>query len=438
MKNEDFKKILMEWKTKELPLIKKRELSVNLNPTQIVTITGIRRCGKTFFLLWIAKNLLKKFDREEILYINFEHELLTGLSSRDLRKLFKSHRELFTKDVKYLLLDELPKVKEWDIWLRRVFDEKKYRIFITGSSYDLRPEELSYALRGRTINYMLFPLSFKEFLKFRELKFNEKELILEEKRGELLKELRVYLEFGGFPDVVMKDDDFEKIKLISSYFDTIILRDIVEKHEIRNVRILRNFLKYVISISSNYFSGSKTEKYFRSIGEKVSKPTILDFYEYAKRAFLLLPIEIFSTKAKLRFQSPVKTYVMDTGFINYINPRFSENWGALMENVVAVQLHRLKESNPRVELFYWKEYGKQEGKEVDFVIKEGLKVKRLIQVTYASDFDEMERRELRALVKASELLKCKDLVVISWDLEDEVEFSGKKIKVIPLWKWLLG
>ncbi|HDJ89920.1 MAG TPA: ATP-binding protein [Thermoprotei archaeon] len=437
MRAEDFKKVLMEWKTRKLPLVKRREININLSLDQIVTITGIRRCGKTFLLFGIAKNLLKKFGREEVLYINFEHELLANLNSRDLRELFKSHRELFTKDIKYLLLDELPKVEGWDVWLRRVFDERKYRIFVTGSSYDLRPEELSSSLRGRTINYMLFPLSFREFLKFKELKFDERDLILEENRGRLLKELRIYLEFGGFPDVVMKEDEFEKIKLISLYFDTIILRDIVEKHEIRNVRVLRNFLRYVISISSSYFSASKTEKYFRSIGEKVSKPTLLDFYEYAKKAFLLLKTEIFSKKVKVRFQFPIKTYVMDTSFINYVNPRFTENLGALMENVVAVELHRIKELRPTIEIFYWKEYGRQEGREVDFVIKEGLNIKQLIQVTYASSLDEIEKRELRSLVKASNLLKCKDLLVITWDYEDDIKFKGKKIRFIPLWRWLL-
>ena len=114
-----------------------------------------------------------------------------------------------------------------------------------------------------------------------------------------------------------------------------------------------------------------------------------------------------------------------------------ESFGKLMENVVSRELIKLSLEMPSTQLFYWKEYGRQEGMEVDFIIKQGLNVKQLIQVTYASNLDEIDKREFRSLIKASELLKCKDLLIITWDCEDEIEFKGKKIKLIPLWKWLL-
>ncbi|MCD6408620.1 ATP-binding protein, partial [bacterium] len=133
-------------------------------------------------------------------------------------------------------------------------------------------------------------------------------------------------------------------------------------------------------------------------------------------------------------QYPVKVYCIDNAFINFVNPRFSENTGRLMENVVAVELFRRMENNQHLEIYYFKDY---QQKEVDFVVKEGWEVKQLIQVTYAPSINEIEKREIKALLKASELLKCNNLLVITWDLEEEEKVERNRIKYIPLWKWLI-
>jgi len=430
---EDIKKVLVEWETREFPEIKERDIKINLSPTEIVSLTGVRRSGKTFLLLWIAKNLLQNYSKEEILYINFEHELLEGIDARDVRKIFEVHSELYNKSIKYVLFDEIQKVKNWKTLLRRLYDERKYKIFITGSSYELRPKELPSSLRGRTINYTIFPLSFKEFLRFKNWEIKEREILLEERKGKLLKYLLEFLKFGSFPDIAIKENEFEKIKLISSYFDTILLRDIIEKNEIRNVRLLELFIKYVLSISSFYFSATKVENYLKGIGERCSKATLLDFFEYAEKDFLIFKSEIFSPKVKDRTQYPVKVYCIDNGFINWISPRFNENIGACMENTVAIELLRRKEFS-NTEFYYFRD---NQGREVDFVIKEGLEIRQLLQVTYADERNEIEEREIKGLVKASELLGCKDLVCITWDFEGEEKVEGRKIKFLPLWKWLL-
>ena len=430
---EDIKKVLVEWETREFPEIKERDIKINLSPTEIISLSGVRRSGKTFLLLWIAKNLLQNYSKEEILYINFEHELLESIDARDVRKIFEVHSELYNKSIKYILFDEIQKVKNWKTILRRLYDERKYKIFITGSSYELRPKELPSSLRGRTVNYTIFPLSFKEFLRFKNFEIKEREILLEERKGKLLKYLLEFLKFGSFPDIALKENEFEKIKLISSYFDTILLREIIEKNEIRNVRLLELFIKYVLSISSFYFSATKVENYLKGIGEKCSKATLLDFFDYAEKAFLIFKSEIFSPKVKNRSQYPVKVYCIDNGFINWINPRFNENIGACMENLVATELLRRKEFS-NTEFYYFRD---NQGREVDFVIKEGLEIRQLLQVTYANERDEIEEREIKGLIKASELLGCKDLVCITWDFEGEERVEGRKIKFLPLWKWLL-
>ncbi|MCC6019158.1 MAG: DUF4143 domain-containing protein, partial [Candidatus Verstraetearchaeota archaeon] len=149
------------------------------------------------------------------------------------------------------------------------------------------------------------------------------------------------------------------------------------------------------------------------------------------------PTEIFSYSIKERKQYPKKLYVVDNGIIRAIYPDAERSFGRLMENVVAIELLRRREGS-KFEVFYWKEYGKRDGNEVDFIIREGISIKKLIQVTYANSKDDIERREIGNLIKASEELKCKDLLIITWDYEGELEAEGRRVKCLPLWKWLIS
>ncbi|RKY82025.1 hypothetical protein DRQ11_14765 [candidate division KSB1 bacterium] len=146
-------------------------------------------------------------------------------------------------------------------------------------------------------------------------------------------------------------------------------------------------------------------------------------------------MEIFSYSIKDRKQYPRKLYVVDNGIIRAIYPEYMEDMGRLMENTVFIELKRMEFAGKISEIYYWKDY---QQREVDFVVREGVKVRELIQVTYASEMDEIEKREIKGLLKASKELKCKNLKVITWDYESEEEFKNKRIEFIPLWRWLLS
>ena len=137
---------------------------------------------------------------------------------------------------------------------------------------------------------------------------------------------------------------------------------------------------------------------------------------------------------KNSLKAPKKVMFVDNFFIKRFSSKSSENIGRLIENCVFLELKRRASENPLIEIYYWKDYQQHE---VDFVLKKGLEVKQLIQVTYASGKDEIDKREIRSLLKASELLKCKNLLIITWDYEDEIKIDNKMIKCIPLWKWLI-
>ena len=241
--------------------------------------------------------------------------------------------------------------------------------------------------------------------------------------------LNNYVRIGCFPDIVL--ENISPKTFFKEYFDVLVYKDLMERYNLRSRFELEFFLHSLISSFSKEFSVNKIFHTLKSQGIKTSKTTLYNFQkivEDIKFAFFLKKFEKSLRKTEL---SMPKVYLIDNGFYTFIEGK--EDWSRLLENWVFLELVK-KGLEPNKQIFYFKDY---QGREVDFVIKEGLNVNQLIQVYYASSLDEIEKRELRSLVKASDLLKCKDLLIITWDLADEIEFKHKKIKLIPLWKWLL-
>jgi predicted AAA+ superfamily ATPase len=393
--------------------------------------------GKTYQMFSIIKALIEKgISKENILYVNFEHERLSSLKAEDLREMMEVYYELFRPEGKvYLFLDEIQRVDNWEAWVRRVHESKEYYIYISGSSSKLLSKEIATQLRGRSIDFIIFPFSFGEFLKAKKFDVEDiNSFRYSEKFGKLLALLKEYLELGAYPEVVLEKDEEIKVKILRSYYNAIFYRDLVDRFGIENLSLLDTFLKYCLKNVAKYFSVSKTYNYLKSVGYKCSKQTLLDYLEFSKNVFFLFPVEIFSYSLKEKKQYPRKMYIVDNGIVTAIYPEIKGEVGKLMENLVAIEFLRRSELNEKFEVYYWKDYQQNE---VDFVAKEGLEVKQLIQVTYASGKDEIEKREIKSLIKASELLKCNDLLIITWDYEDEIEINRKRIKFLPLWKWLL-
>lgn len=284
-------------------------------------------------------------------------------------------------------------------------------------------------LTGRHLDIFVFPLSFEEFLWFKGLNLKNKLDLIASKRG-VISLLEEYVRFGGFPEVVLSE---VKKEILLNYFTDIITKDIVERYEVRKIDELKTLAKFYLTNVSRYITFSSLQDFL-----KISSDTIQKFSLYLEEVFIIFFSKMFHPSLKKQEKAPRKVYCIDTGLCNAIGFKLNVNYGSLMENLVAIKLKRESIVNPNLEIYYWKEYGKAEGKEVDFLVREGLSVKQLIQVTYASAKDEVKKREIKALLKASELLKCKNLLVVTWDYEDELKVNNKTIRFMPLWKWLLS
>ncbi|MEM5878983.1 MAG: ATP-binding protein [Candidatus Aenigmatarchaeota archaeon] len=404
--------------------IKKQEIVerlISVNPTKEFgfSVIGPRRSGKTFFLY----SLIKKFnlDDEDYLFINFEDDEIKSLKREDLVKCVQKHVEVYGKEPEYIFLDEIQNLERWQSFVYSLIEKKKYFVFLTGSSSKLLSKEIATQLRGRSLDVVVFPFGFKEFLKTEGIE--QKKLYSSIEEGKIKNLLKKYLTTGGFPQVVLKKIDNKTFS--REYIDVVLYKDLVERYRIENVEVARFLLYSVLQSFAKEFSLNRIFNQLKGRIEASIK-TLYQYFSYLEEVFFSFCLRKFSFSLKKSLLTIPKVYVNDVGLVE-------DNIGRKLENLVFIELKK-KELGKLVEIFYWKD---QQKNEVDFVLKEGLKVKQLIQATYASAKDEIEKREIKALIKASDELKCKNLLVITWDYEDEIKLGNKKIVCKPLWKWLL-
>ena len=390
-----------------------KEAKSYLKYPNIVVITGIRRCGKSIFSYLMDKG--SKFA-----YINFDDERLAGLKTEDLDKILQSFYELYG-DIKYIILDEPQNIKGWELFANRLRRTKK--LIITGSNSQLLSGELATHLTGRYIDIKLMPFSFREFLKFKE--FKEVNAYTTQEKAKIINLLQEYLSFGGFPEVYK----FGKPILLKIY-ETILNKDLILRYKINKIKEFKDLAKFLVSNSSEEITYSKLSRF---LGIK-HVSTVSNWISYFENAFLIFKLERFNFKLKQQFIAPKKVYCVDTGIVDLMGFKFSENKGKILENAVAIELQRRKEKNINIETYYWKD---AQQNEVDFVIKEKTKVTQLIQATYINNKQELKENRISSLMKASKDLKCNNLLFITWDFDGEEIINKINIKFIPLWKWLL-
>ncbi len=379
----------------------------------ILVITGIRRCGKSIFSYLLER-------KHKFAYVNFDDERLFGLKATELDSVLQAFYELYG-DVDYIVLDEVQNVAGWELFANRLRRSK--RVILTGSNSNLLSSELATHITGRHVDIKLFPFSFKEYLDFKE--FSISNAYSTQEKAKIANHLDNYMVSGGMPEVYK----FGKPILLRTY-DDILTKDVVVRHKLKKSDDLRKMAKYLLSNVAQEFTYNSLAK---NLGVKRNS-TISKWFSYLEECFLLFKLERFDFKLKQQFIAPKKVYCIDSGIIDLIGFKFSENKGRILENIVAVELQRRKERDGEVEVYYWKDYFQ---KEVDFVVKKGQKIVELIQVTAASTVDELNQREVDALVTASEKLKCDALTVITLNCESTLKVKKKTISLMPLWKWLL-
>lgn len=387
--------------------IKKVDSSSNL----IKVVIGPRRAGKSFF---VVHELNKK---GEFGYVNFDDEALSGL--KDYNEILEGVIRVYNSP-KVLLFDEIQNLPKWELFVNRL-QRQGYYLVITGSNSNLLSKELSTHLTGRHLLITVFPLSFKEYLKS-----EDKELTTAEIKSRLLD----YIYYGGYPEPLIKGLDYKDY--LSTLLDSIVYKDIIKRFRIRAPNAIEDLTIYLLSNIAQEQSYNTLAR----LTKCKSPHTVEKYLNYLEEAFIFFKLSRFSLKIKEQLPSNKKVYCIDNGFINAKAFKLSADMGKLYENCVAIELKK-REYLKKANIYFWKN---PQQEEVDFIIKEGTRITQLIQVCYNLQDNKTKEREVRALLKASRELNCKELLVITNDYEGEemVSWFGIKgsVKYIPLWKWL--
>ena len=380
----------------------------------IKTIIGVRRSGKSTFTASLLSG-------EKIGYVNFDERILLDV---DPDIILSSLIEL-NGNFSIIFLDEIQNVDRWELFVNKLH-RRGYKVFLTGSNSRLLSKELASHLTGRHVSLEIFPFSFREFLASRKVPTRIESTADEDL---IRHHLKTYMNNGGFPDVVNGENPGPYLK---NLYDDIVEKDIISRFNISYKSTFREMAMTMISNAAKYVSYNKIKNDFGLKSDHTSK----NYLSYLEESYLLLQLRKFSFKPKEIERSTKKIYCVDTGMVNHVTSNSMENFGAMMENLVFIDLLRRRNYfSQNTEIYYFKDYNEHE---VDFILKTGNEVKELINVTYSESHEDLDKREIKAMVIASELLHCRNLTLITWDYEDTFSHRGIPIKAIPLWRWLLN
>lgn len=391
------------------------EAQISLSSKLAQVVIGVRRSGKS--------TLCEKVLRQEhvsFAYANFDDDRLTSLTTEDFDSILDALYQLYG-DFRYLFLDEVQNVEGWQLFVNRML-RQNIHLVITGSNAKLLSGELTTHLTGRYHKIELFPFSFTERARMKDVDLSSLSVRAVALRKKALNE---YLIEGGFPELLSESD---KRGYVEGLLDAIIRNDIAQRFRVRYVEVLRRLASYLMDNFCQEYSAKELSTVFG-----VSDHTIDNYYGYLKEAFLFMGIHKFSYKSKERILNE-KVYVVDPAFVTDRNDVIaSTNLGWRLENVVYIELLRRYRPQHK-DIFYYRD----RQWEVDFMVVKDGTVEQLIQVSYDISSDKTRQRELNALVKASEKFHCDDLLLINMDNEEQMTVKGHRISVVTAAEWLVG
>ncbi len=429
---EKLKQMIGYWEDFEVPELVERDFDTSLiDSDKILSIYGPRRAGKTYLCYQIIERLKEKFPKNNILYVNFEDERLYPLNGDELTKLLEAYYEVMEPDDEriFMFLDEIQSIPYWEKWCRRIDErENKIKLVITGSSSKVMPSELSSSLRGRSLNHVVFPFSFKEFLRAKGSQYGfegKKDYYYTKKKSRFKKAFNEYMNYGGFPEIVLEEDEKMKGDILREYYSTIFYKDIIENFNVDNVEVLEDFIKMRIDNFGSLMSFTQSRNNLKSIGHRVGKTTLSKYFSYANKAFLLFEVERYEHSSKKRQRYPRKVYPIDTGLVNAVRFNFSEELGNALETLVFLELKR------RGKTVY---YSSGDG-ECDFLIEEKGKLVEALQVTWS--LQGTEEREISGLIEGMEKHGIEKGLILTEDEKDVLDTGKGKVEVLPVWLWML-
>lgn len=427
-KKDIFKEIIRSFHMKPLVAVKKRSLELPFNSGKLITVSGVRRSGKTFLLLdAISRLLVQGVDISRIVYVNFEDERL-DVDKQDLDLILQAYQELYPEAEllkTYFFFDEIQNVDGWEKFIRRVYDTVSKNIFVTGSNSKLLSTDIATSLRGRNLGYEIYPLSFAEFLSFGGI---DPDIHDTRNRAKIASNAGQYLLGGGFPELFFIAQDF-RIKTLQGYFNVMLFKDLMERYKRKpHAHLLKYFIKRLLANISSPLSLHKIYNELRSQGYKIDKNLLYELMEELNSIYFFFPLRKYSASVIKRETSEKKFYAVDNGLAGAISFSIGEDREKLLENAVFMQFH-----STGSDIFFYKDK-----KECDFIRLAPGGKPEAYQVAYDLASADTRKREIDGLIEACQCLGLTSGTIITMSEEFEEQTGGVQIQALPFYKWALA
>ena len=432
MKNA-IKEVMREFYRDGLPSgIVHRDVEYYESVNSATVIKGMRRTGKTFVTYERIEALLKSgTPLGRIVHLNFEDDRIKGIRLEELQLINEVHAELFPEHAHencWYFLDELQNVDGWEAYARRLVDSPKVTLCLTGSSSKLLSEEIATAMRGRAVPIEVFPLSFREFLRFNGIMSEiPQDGFTAAERGILRNAMSRYFAVGGFP-AVQDMPDAARTATLQEYVHAVLYRDVLQRHKVVSVQSLMYTLDYLLHNFARRTSVHAMSGVLKNLSYPSRREDVANYVSYFKDAYLVHPVPVMSDSLAVRRVNPDKYYVIDTGLVNATTPKMDSEDGWKLENLVYMSLRRRTRK-----IAYYPLDG---NREVDFCVSDQLTGRKsLVQVAWTMDDGRTFSREISSLREARTKTGIDDCTVVTWDGEATLPDG---IRIVPAWKWCLG
>ena len=429
-----FERLIVDFHAASLPQPTPREVALPALPQGVrkaYVFIGMRRSGKTWALYQRMRELLLQgLEKTQILYLNFEDDRLDAMGPPDFQSLLDAYFSLYPQHMErkdlQLFFDEIHVVPGWEKFIRRLLDQEKAQIYLSGSSARMLGPEIASALRGRTLIQEIFPFNFREYLTHKrvavEAPFSSKTA------AALSHHVKKYLRMGGFPEAVDATEGLHRT-LLQGYMESVIHRDIEERYDVGHPLLLKELLRHCLQNAASPMSLHKLYQRFKSLGRAISKDSLYTFMEYFQDAYCLFPVPVYSHSLHQRNLLPKKIYCADPGLITAYTVKPETEESSRLENAVFCQLRRRTQ-----EVYYYKT---QNGQEVDFLTLEPDGRKALFQVCVSLDKEPTYRRETESLQAALAECRLSAGTLITLDEEKTLRLGAQRIHCVPVSRRLL-
>lgn len=384
-----------------------------LQTSEILIISGIRRCGKSVLMQQIRDRLVEKD-----FFFNFDDERLANFKLDDFQKLQECFVELFGEQHTYYF-DEIQNIEGWERFVRRLYNAGN-KIVITGSNARMLSRELGTHLTGRYLQVEIYPFSFQEYLAMNEIPVNAKTLYTTTGRATMVKSFVKYMECGGFPKFLQDGS----VSYLTSLYESIIYRDILTRNGLTNEKEMLELMFYLASNATKRVT-------YSSLGKVVGiqhPDTIKNYLEYIQQTYLISQLFRYDPSVKKQMMSPKKIYFVDNAIIKRIGFNATENNGVFLENLVFIELKRRG----------WDVYYYADKKECDFIVRKGLHISDAYQVTLKMDSPQTREREIAGVREAMQAYSLSKGYILTFEGKETINFDdGTIVEVVPVWEWIL-